>query len=547
MDSLHLKYCKEEFDEHGIIKKFRAFPTENFNFAYDCVDVIAKNEPNRRALVWCNLKGEERTFTFGEIKYYSDKTANMLRNAGINKGDAVMLVLKRHYQFWFATLALHKLGAFAIPGTNLLTKKDFVYRFKAANVKAIICTADGDTAEHADTAILECESVKIRMISHGQREGWLDFDKLVEEASDDFPERVENTATEPMLGYFTSGTTGYPKLVRHNYAYPLAHIVTAKYWQNVDPNGLHLTLAETGWAKAAWGKLYGQWLLGAGIFVCDLDKFAPVDLLPLFGRYGITSFCAPPTIFRMFIKEDLTKFDLSSLKHATIAGEALNAEVFNQFKKATGLQLMEGFGQTETTLFAFTAKGMIPKPGSMGKPSPQYNVDILDENGERVDNGVVGEICGFLDEDYQGLFIDYHNDPKLTESVRHDGIYHTGDTAWRDEDGYLWYVGRMDDIIKSSGYRIGPFEIESVLMEHPCVLECAVTGVPDDIRGQIVKASIVLARGYEASEDLKAELQEHVKRQTAPYKYPRIIEFLTELPKTISGKIRRVEIRDSDK
>ncbi len=547
MESLHLKYCKETYDEQGILSSFVPTPTPNFNFAYDCVDVIAQNEPDRRAMTWCNLKGDNRTFTFAEMKYYSDKAANVFRSVGIGKGDSVMLVLKRHYQFWFAVLGLHKLGAIGIPGTNLLTKKDFIYRFNFAKVKAIVCTADGDVAGCAEEAFPECESVKIRMIAKGEREGWLDFDKMLEEADENFPERVENTATEPMLGYFTSGTTGYPKLVRHNFAYPLAHIVTAKHWQNCDPKGLHLTLAETGWAKAAWGKIYGQWLLGAGIFVCDLDKFAPADLLPLFGQYKITTFCAPPTIFRMFIKEDLTKFDLSSLQHATIAGEALNAEVFNQFKKATGLKLMEGFGQTETTLFAFTAKGMEPKPGSMGKPSPQYRVDILDENGERVDNGVVGEICAFVNEDdNNGLFIDYYNDPGLTESVRSGGIYHTGDTAWRDEDGYFWYVGRTDDIIKSSGYRIGPFEIESVLMEHPCVLECAVTGAPDPIRGQVVKASIVLAKGFEASEELKNELQEHVKSQTAPYKYPRIIEFLTELPKTISGKIRRVEIRGTD-
>ncbi len=547
MESLHLKYCKETYDEQGILSSFVPTPTSNFNFAYDCVDFIAQNEPNRRAMQWCNLRGDERTFTFGEMKYYSDKAANVFRSLGIGKGDSVMLVLKRHYQFWFAVLGLHKLGAIAIPGTNLLTKKDFIYRFNFAKVKALVCTADGDVAGYAEEAFPECKSVEIRMIANGEREGWLNFDQMLEEASESFPERVENTATEPMLGYFTSGTTGYPKLVRHNFAYPLAHIVTAKYWQNVDPKGLHLTLAETGWAKAAWGKIYGQWLLGAGIFVCDLDKFAPADLLPLFGRYKITTFCAPPTIFRMFIKEDLSKFDLSSLQHATIAGEALNAEVFNQFKKATGLALMEGFGQTETTLFAFTAKGTEPKPGSMGKPSAQYRVDILDENGERVDNGVVGEICAFVnDEDNNGLFIDYYNDPALTESVRSGGIYHTGDTAWRDEDGYFWYVGRMDDIIKSSGYRIGPFEIESVLMEHPCVLECAVTGAPDPIRGQVVKASVVLAKGFEASEELKIELQEHVKSQTAPYKYPRIIEFLPELPKTISGKIRRVEIRGSD-
>ncbi len=547
MKDLHLKYCTEQYDESGILSAFLANPTPNFNFAYDCVDVIAENEPNRRAMLWCRLDGGERTFTFADFKYYSDKTANVFREAGIKKGDAVMLVLKRHYQFWFCMLALNKIGALAIPGTNLMTKKDFVYRFNSAYVKAIVCTADGDVSDYAEQAAEECETLKIKFIAKGQKDGWLDFDSLVESASPDFGQRVETCVDDMMLGYFTSGTTGYPKLVRHNYAYPLAHIVTAKHWQNVDPDGLHLTLSDTGWGKAVWGKLYGQWLLGAGIFVCDLDKFAPSDLLPLFEKYKITTFCAPPTVFRFFIKEDLSKFNLSSLKYATIAGEALNPEVFSQFKKATGLALMEGFGQTETTLLTLNSVGMTPKPGSMGKPSPQYDVCILNDDGKEADNGVVGEVCIRLKEgDNYGLFEDYFENEELTNKARNNGIYHTGDTAWKDEDGYFWYVGRLDDIIKSSGYRIGPFEIESVLMEHGAVLECAITGAPDPVRGQVVRATIVLAKGYEPTDELKKELQEYVKKQTAPYKYPRIIDFVTELPKTISGKIRRVEIRGND-
>ncbi len=546
MEKLHLKYCVEQYDKNGILTSFEAKPTPNFNFAYDCIDEIAKYEPNRRAMLWCNAKGEERTFTFGEMKYYSDKAANVFLEAGIKKGDAVMLVLKRHYQFWFAILGLHKIGAFAIPGTNLMTKKDFVYRFDAANVKAIICTADGDVSNYAEQASLECPTLKVKMLANGNKtmQGWLMFDELLEKASDNLGERIEINVNDMFLGYFTSGTSGYPKLVRHNFSYPLAHLVTAKHWQNVDPYGLHFTLSDTGWGKAVWGKLYGQWLMAGGIFVWDLDKFVPADLLPMFAKYKITTFCAPPTVFRFFIKEDLTKYDLSSLKYATIAGEALNPEVFSQFKEATGITLMEGFGQTETTLLAVNTIGMTPKPGSMGKPSPQYDVVILDENANEVENGVVGEICVKLDtKPLHGIFHDYYNNDELNKYSMRQGVYHTGDTAWRDEDGYIWYVGRLDDIIKSSGYRIGPFEIESVLMEHPSVLECAITGVPDPVRGQVVKATIVVAKGFEPTEDLKKELQEYVKKQTAPYKYPRVIEFVKELPKTISGKIRRVEIR----
>ncbi len=546
MLNIHQRYCKETYDEKGILSKFEAVVPEDYNFAYDVIDEIARQEPDRRAMVWCNDKGEERTFTFGDFKRYSDKAANVFKAHGIGKGDKVMLVLKRHYQYWFAILALHKLGAVTIPATHLLTKKDFVYRFNVADVKGIVCTADGEVSEHVEAALPECPSLKVMLLARGKKDGWLNFDDEVEAASDQF-ERVQTKSSDTMLGYFTSGTTGYPKLVTHNYSYSVAHILTAKHWQNIKPDGLHLTVSDTGWGKAAWGKLYGQWFMEAAIFVCDFTKFTPAELLPLFSKYHITTFCAPPTIYRFFIKEDLTHYDLSSLEYACIAGEALNPEVYNQFYKATGLRLMEAFGQTESTVLAANTVGMIPKPGSMGKSSPQYDVDIYNEDGTRADNGVVGEICVKVGDGHpHGLFEGYYHNQEITDRVWHDGLYHTGDTAWRDEDGYLWYDGRTDDIIKSSGYRIGPFEIESALMEHPSVLECAITGVPDPIRGQVVKATIVLAKGYTPSEELKKELQNHVKRSTAPYKYPRVVEFVDELPKTISGKIRRVQLRDSD-
>nr|WP_317412913.1 AMP-binding protein [uncultured Solibaculum sp.] len=546
MLNIHQRYCKETYDENGILSKFEAVVPGDYNFAYDVVDEIARQEPDRRAMVWCNDEGEERTFTFGDFKRYSDKAANVFKAHGIGKGDKVMLVLKRHYQYWFAILALHKLGAVTIPATHLLTKKDFVYRFNAADVKAIVCTADGEVSEHVELSLPESPSVKACFLARGKKDGWVSFDDEVEAASDQF-DRVPTKSTDTMLGYFTSGTTGYPKLVTHNYSYSVAHILTAKHWQNVKPDGLHLTVSDTGWGKAAWGKLYGQWFMEASIFVCDFAKFTPAELLPLFSKYHITTFCAPPTIYRFFIKEDLSHYDLSSLEYACIAGEALNPEVYNQFYKATGLRLMEGFGQTESTLLAVNTVGMIPKPGSMGKSSPQYDVDIYNEDGTRADNGVVGEICVKVGDGHpNGLFEGYYHNQEMTGRVWHDGLYHTGDTAWRDEDGYLWYDGRTDDIIKSSGYRIGPFEIESALMEHPSVLECAITGVPDPIRGQVVKATIVLAKGYTPSEELKKELQNHVKHSTAPYKYPRVVEFVDELPKTISGKIRRVQLRDSD-
>lgn len=556
MLNLNLKFVDETYDEKGLLTSYNIKYDEDYNFGYDVIDAIAAKEPDRRAMLWTNEDGEEITFTFGDMKRYSDKTANMLMSKGIKKGDAVMLVLKRHYQFWFAILACHKIGAVAIPATHQLQVKDFVYRFDSASVKAIICTPDDNVPALVDEAVKKCPQVEMKFVAFGRKtqrecgevpEGWMSFDKLIEEASENFP-RQDVKALDPMLMFFTSGTTGYPKMVQHNATYSLGHLATAKHWHNVDPDGLHFTLSDTGWAKAMWGKMYGQWLMEAGIFVYDYNRFHPTDLLPLFAKYNITTFCAPPTMFRFFIKEDLSKYDLSSLKYATIAGEALNPEVFNVFYKNTGIKLMEGFGQTETTCIIANLRGMEPRPGSMGKPSPQYDVEIVDENGNPVPAGVTGEIAVRTDGRPQvGLFMGYYRDEEKTKSVWHDGFYHTGDTAWKDEDGYYWYVGRSDDVIKSSGYRIGPFEIESVLMEHPAVLECAITGVPDPIRGQVVKATIVLTKQYTASEELKKELQNYVKKQTAPYKYPRVVEFVEELPKTISGKIRRAQIRQEDK
>ena len=542
MLNIHQKYCRETFYD-GQLVGFEPVYQPDFNFAYDVVDVIAEKEPVRRAMLWCNEAGEEHTFTFSEISKASNRAANLFSSLGISRGDRVLLILKRHYQFWFVLLGLHKLGAVGIPATNQLTKKDIAYRCNAAGIKAVICTTDGDVAEHVDTALPECPTVEIKISVHGKHADWVDFDKEYLKYSDEF-KRVETLASDPMLIYFTSGTTGMPKMVCHDFTYPIAHIVTAKYWQNVVPDGLHLTISDTGWMKSMWGKLYGQWFMEAGIFVCDFDRFHAEQILPLFAKYQITTFCAPPTMYRFFIKEDLSKYDLSSLQHASIAGEPLNPEVFNQFYKATGLRLMEGFGQSETTLLLYNPVGTKPKPGSTGRPNPCYAVDLVDAQGRTVPTGEVGEIVVRTDKGKPvGLFDGYYRDEERTRSAWHDGIYHTGDTAWQDEDGYFWYIGRIDDIIKSSGYRIGPFEIESVLMEHPAVLECAITGVPDPIRGQVVKATIVLSRGYEASDELKKELQNYVKKQTAPYKYPRIIDFVAELPKTISGKVRRVEIR----
>lgn len=545
------KFVKTTVDENGIINSIKFLGEDKFNFAFDIVDALADRDPDKLAMLHLTKDKVERRFTFSDMKKYSNKTANYFRSLGIKKGDKVMLVLKRHYQFWFSILALHKIGAIVIPATNLLVEHDFDYRFKAANVKAIVCTADGDTAHQAELGEKNCDFDVLKIMVGGKRDGWYDFDAEMEEMSDEFPRPVNPDETscgnETMLMYFTSGTTGYPKIAMHSHKYALGHFITAKFWHNVNPGGIHFTISDTGWGKALWGKLYGQWMCEGAIFTYDFDRFHADDILPLFKKYGITTFCAPPTMFRFFIKEDLAKYDLSSLEYATVAGEALNPEVYQQFYKHTGIKLMEGFGQTETTLVAGNFIGMTPKPGSMGKPSPLYDVKIMLPDGREAGVGEVGEIVINTENGAPcGLFKGYYNNEELTKEAWHDGYYHTGDTAWRDEDGYYNYVGRTDDVIKSSGYRIGPFEIESVIMELPYVLECAITPAPDPIRGQVVKATIVLVKGKTGSEELKKEVQNYVKKHTAPYKYPRIVEFVDELPKTISGKIRRVEIRDND-
>ena len=549
MLDLNKNFVDEVYDENGHVVDYTLKCPENFNFAYDVVDAIAAAEPDKRALLWCNPAGEERIFTYGDLKYYSDKTANMLREKGIKKGDMVMVILKRHYQFWFTILALHKLGAVIIPATFMLQKHDIVYRANAATIKAVVCTGDGDIAEQVDEALPECPSIETRIIVNGKRDGWDDFMTDMEKA-DSHLERVDTKYYEPMIVYFSSGTTGNPKMAMHAHTYALAHLTTAKYWHDVTADSVHLTIADTGWGKAVWGKLYGEMFMESCVFVYDYDKFHASEILSILEKYKITSLCCPPTMFRFMLQEDVSSYDLSSLKYCTIAGEALNPDVFNKWYEETGIKLMEGFGQTETTLLIANRVGMEPKPGSMGKPMPHYDVDIVDEDGRPVPPGVTGEIVVHTEPKVPfGLFKGYYRDEKKTAEAWHDGLYHTGDTAWKDEDGYYWFIGRKDDVIKSSGYRIGPFEVESALMTHPAVVECAITGVPDEIRGQVVKATIVLSKDYKdrADEALVKDIQDHVKRTTAPYKYPRVVEFVDELPKTISGKIRRVEIRDKSK
>ncbi len=527
--------------ENGALQKIEFKNEDKFNFAFDIVDEIAKKDPEKLAMLHIDKNKVERRFTFNDMKRASNQCANYFKSLGIKKGDRVMLVLKRHYQFWYAILALHKLGAVAIPATNLLQEHDFDYRFNAAEVSAIVCTADGDVAHQVDLAAPASPTLKTKILVGGEREGWHNFDEEFPLFSAHFY-RTEDTACgdDLMLMFFTSGTTGYPKIAAHNYKYALGHYVTAKYWHGVDENGLHFTISETGWGKALWGKLYGQWLCEGAVFTYDFDRFDAADILPMFAKYHITTFCAPPTMLRMMIKQDISQYDLSSIKHMTTAGEALNPEVYRQFEKATGLQIMEGFGQTELTLMIANLMGNSHKLGSMGKPTPAYDVDILDPDGNPVPDGETGEIVVKTSDKVPcGLFAGYYKNQEKTDEVWHDGYYHTGDTAWRDEDGFYWYVGRVDDVIKSSGYRIGPFEIESVIMELPYVLECGVSAAPDEVRGQVVKASVVLVKGTEPTEELKKEIQDYVKHHTAPYKYPRIVVFKDELPKTISGKIQR--------
>jgi acetyl-CoA synthetase len=600
MDLLDKYLSKSEFESYeDFYANFSVNIPENFNFAYDVTDVLAAEKGGETAMVWCDEKGAEAVFTYADIKRLSDKAANVFREAGIGKGDPVMLILKRRHEYWPVLLALHKLGAIGIPATHLLTTKDIVYRCAAAGIAGIVCVDDpelmyrvdeaeaklerdsdaaGDTALRFKAFVRSVHTPKDADPAHEaaklfdqraggtQRSGgqpvpggksgsvsgslvpWIDFSSFMEKASSDFkrPDKV-NANGDIMLLYFTSGTTGMPKMVRHDFAYPLGHILTAKYWQRVLPGGLHLTVADTGWAKAAWGKIYGQWICGTGIFVYDYDRFVPAAMLEVITRHKVTTFCAPPTIYRFFIKENLSKYDFSAMKNCSVAGEPLNPEIYEQFRAATGIKLRECYGQTELTVTVCTYPWLEPKPGSMGKPSPGYDIDLVREDGASCDMGEEGQIIVRTDKRKPvGMFGGYYRDSALTSSVWHDNIYYTGDMAWRDEDGYYWFVGRADDVIKSSGYRIGPFEVESALMEHPAVLECAITGAPDPDRGAVVKATIVLSKGYVASEALKLELQNHVKKITAPYKYPRIVEFVTELPKTISGKIRRVQIRGDE-
>jgi len=536
--------------QKDFIENLKINVPDNFNFGYDVVDAWAAEEPEKPALMWTNDKGEHRQFSFADMKRYTDQTASYFQSLGIGHGDMVMLILKRRYEFWFSIVALHKIGAIVIPATHLLTKKDIAYRCNAASIKMIVAAGEEVITKHIIDAMPLSPTVK-QLVSVGPEiaEGFNDFHNGIEQAAPFIRPTHPNSNEDVSLMYFTSGTTGEPKMVAHDFTYPLGHIVTASFWHNLRPDSLHLTIADTGWGKAVWGKLYGQWIAGANVFVYDHEKFTPAEILKKIHDYHITSLCAPPTIFRFLIREDLTKYDLSSLEYCTIAGEALNPAVYETFKKLTGIKLMEGFGQTETTLTIGTFPWMEPKPGSMGVPNPEYDVDLIDHDGRSVEAGEQGEIVIRTDKGKPiGLFKEYYRDPVRSHEAWHDQIYYTGDVAWKDEDGYYWFVGRADDVIKSSGYRIGPFEVESALMTHPAVVECAITGVPDEIRGQVVKATIVLGHDYKdrVGEELIKELQDHVKKVTAPYKYPRVIEFVDELPKTISGKIRRVEIREND-
>ena len=576
MRNIYTRFCEERLAADGSLEYFGARYDDTFNFGYDVVDDIALAEPDRPALIWCNPEGEQHRFSFGDIKRWSDKTANMLAAHGIGRGDMVMVIVRRHYQFWFIATALHKLGACMVPATFMLKEHDLEYRLNSAGIKSVICTDVGQIADVCDAVADTCPTLETRFLVAGaggglaldsaqergwgealsgedgvcavpaQREGWMDFNTLVREADEDF-ERRETSAAEPLLMYFSSGTSGNPKMVMHDSGYAIAHTVTAKHWHNVvSDGGVHFTIADTGWGKAVWGKYYGQWLMEACVLCYDYDRFNSGELLGLIGRFGVTTLCCPPTMYRMFSEVDLSDYDLSSLTYCTTAGEALNPDLFEFWKRETGLTIFEGFGQTETPLTIANLAGSKPRPGSMGKPSPQYQLQIQRGDGTECDKGETGEICIRMDDDTHGIMTGYFRNEEKTAEAIYDGFYHTGDTAWVDEDGYYWYVGRNDDVIKSSGYRIGPFEIESVMLEHAAVRECAVTGVPDELRGFAVKATVVLADGFEGTEELTRELQAFVKQQTAPYKYPRIIDYVEELPKTVNGKIRRVAIRKAD-
>lgn len=541
-----------EFDSYEDFREnFEIVVPPGFNFGYDVVDEYARIEPDKVALVWCDDNGSDATFTFSDLKRLSDKTANFLRSAGVCKGDAVMLMLKRRYEWWITMVALHKIGAIAVPASHLLTSRDIIHRNNAADVKMIIAANDERLLAAVDESREHSPSLELSVVVGGQRKGWYDFDAEVESASQELvrPVGVEATCNDDiLLLFFTSGTTGAPKMVQHDHTYPLGHILTAKYWQNVQDNGLHLTVADTGWAKACWGKIYGQWIAGSAVFVYDYEnKFDACRMLEIIDKYRITTFCGPATVYRMMVKENCEKYDLSSLKYCVVAGEPLYPEVFYKVLDGMGLRLMEGFGQSETTVAIANYPWMEPKPGSMGKPSPNYDVDLVDDDGLPVGVNEHGHVVFRTDRGKPvGMLCCYYRSPELTDATWHDGLYYTGDIAWRDEDGYYWYVGRADDTIKSSGYKIAPFEVESVLHEHPAVAECAVTGVPDDLRGQLIKATIVLHEGYEAGDAMVMNIQEHVKSLTAPYKYPRVIEFVSELPRTTSGKVKRAEIKRRD-
>jgi len=557
MSSLIKEYVNRvDFDSYDDFKNnFKFKIPENFNFAFDIVDRYAKEDPEKIALVWCNDDGEEEIFTFKDMKKYSNKVANFFKSLGIKKGDAVMLTLKNRFEFWFSMMGLHKIGAVAIPATHMLKIKDMIYRIKSANVKMILSVDEADLIKDFDISEKEL-GINLKKIFVGdntgekQVEGWLNFTKELKTMSEDFKKPTgdeANTNEDPLLIYFSSGTTGQPKMVKHNYIYPIGHIITAKYWHNVTEDGLHHTSADTGWAKTSWGSLYGQWIAGTSLFIYDYDRFDALNLLEKVKNYKVNTFCAPPTIYRFLIKEDLSDYDFSSWTYATTAGEPLNPEVYNKFHEISGLKIREGFGQSETVAIVANFLWMDPKPGSMGKPAPTYNIELLDSEDNIAEIGEEGEITiNVKNGSPPGLFEEYYKDGEKTKESWYDNHYHSGDTAWKDEDDYLWFIGRTDDIIKSSGYRIGPFEVESALISHPSVLECAITGYPDPIRGQVVKSTIVLAKGYEPCEELKKEIQDHVKNVTAPYKYPRVVEFVDELPKTISGKIKRKNIRKED-
>lgn len=541
-----------EFDSYEDFKEnYRVNVPHNFNFGFDIVDEWAKCEPDKLALVWCNDHQEEKRFTFSDMSRLSNKTAHFFKSIGIKKGTVVMLILRRRYEYWICATALHKIGAILIPGTLQLTKKDIIYRAQSAGVYAMICVNDDFVRAQVEGAAKECDSIRHRIVVQEHWDGWLNFQDEVAPFPDTFerPTGEEATSVEdPMIVYFTSGTTGMPKMVRHNFDHPLGHIVTAKYWQQVQENKLHMSVSDSGWGKFGWGKIYGQWICGSIVFGYDMDKFIPSKLLAMLEKYKITTFCAPPTMFRFMLQEDLSAFDLSSIKHCCIAGEPLNPEVFNQWYEKTGLKLYEGFGQTESTLMIATFKWFDPIPGSTGKPSPLYHVNLIDNEDKPVQNNVEGRIVvtGVRESHPLGLFAGYYKNEALTKERLGGTYYDTGDMARRDENGYYYFIGRSDDVIKCSGYRVGPFEVESALIEHPAVVECAITGAPDPIRGQVVKATVVLAKGYVASDKLKKELQNYVKKVTAPYKYPRVIEFVEELPKTLGGKIKRAQIRKKD-